>query len=135
MYFDMQSRVVQQFNVGISVMRWPDLSYYIGSRYLRRVENGYEKKDSNAFTFAATYILDPRYTLVFSQQYDFGYGVNINNDITLIRRYHRVCFALTYSVDESLDQQSFIFSLWPEGVQELVFGSRRYMKLADSAGY
>lgn len=137
MYFDMQSRVVQQFNVGVSVMRWPNLSYYIGSRYLRRVEveNGYEKKDSNAFTFAATYILDPRYTLVFSQQYDFGYGVNINNCLTLIRRYHRVCFALTYSVDESLDQQSFIFSLWPEGVQELVFGSRRYMKLADSAGY
>lgn len=135
MYFDMQSRVVQQFNVGMSVMRWPNLSYYIGSRYLRRVENGYEKKDSNAFIFAATYILDPRYTLVFSQQYDFGYGVNINNDITLIRRYHRVCFALMYSVDESLDQQSFIFSLWPEGVQELVFGSRRYMKLADSAGY
>jgi len=133
MNFDMQSGVVQQFNVGISALRWPNLSYYIGSRYLRRLDNGFGEKGSNAVTFAATYELDPRYTMIFSQQFDFDYGVNICSDITLIRRYHRVYFALTYSVDESLDQSAVVFSIWPQGVPELVIGPRRYMRWADSA--
>ena len=30
MNFDIQSSVVQQFNIGFSHMRWPNLSYYIG---------------------------------------------------------------------------------------------------------
>ncbi len=134
MHFDMQSGVVQQFNVGFSHLRWPDLSYYIGSRYLRRVEV-LDEKGSNAFTFAATYVLDPRYTVVFSQQFDFDYGANIRSDIALIRRYHRVYCALTYSTDQSLDRQSIVFSIWPEGLPELAIGPRRYMGLGSSAGF
>ena len=135
MNFDMQSGVVQQLNIGFSQLHWPNLSYYIGSRYLRRVRNNLGEKGSNAFTFAATYELDPRYTAVFSQQYDFDYGVNVRSDITLIRRYHRLFFAITYSVDESLDQHSVVFSLWPQGVPEMAIGPRRYMPTAGSAGY
>jgi hypothetical protein len=128
MNFDMQSGVVQQFNIGFSGLRWPNLSYYIGSRYLRRVEI-LDEQGSNVFTFAATYVLDPRYTLALSQQFDFDYGVNIRSDITLIRRYHRVYCGLTYSVDESLDRQAIVFSIWPQGIPELAIGPRRYMGL------
>ncbi len=134
MYFDMQSGVVQQFNVGFSRLRWPNLSYYIGSRYLRRVQV-LDEEGSNAFTFAATYMLDPRYTIVFSQQYDFDYGANILSDITLIRRYHRMYWALTYSADESLDSHAIVFSIWPEGVPEMAIGPRRYTGFAGSTGY
>ncbi len=133
MNFDMQSGVVQQANVGFSHARWPDLSYYIGSRYLKRFDNGFGEKGSNAFTFAATYVLDPRYTVVFSQQFDFDYGANIQSEITLIRKYHRLYFSLTFSVDESMDQHSIVFSIWPEGVPELAIGLRRYMGL--DSGY
>jgi len=135
MYVDMQSGVVQQFNIGFSRVRWPNLSYYIGSRYLKRIDNGLGQKGSNAFTFAATYVIDPRYTIVFSQQFDFDYDANIRSDITLIRRYHRICFGLTFSADESLDERSIVFSLWPQGVPELAVGLRRYMGLGDSAYY
>jgi len=127
--FDMQSRVVQQFNIGFSRLCWPNLSYYIGSRYLKRFENGLGQKGSNALIFAATYELDPRYTLAFSQQMDLDYGLNIRSDITLIRRYHRLYFALTFSADESLDQRAVVFSIWPQGVPELGLGPRRYMAL------
>jgi hypothetical protein len=106
-------------------MRWPNLSYYIGSRYLKRFQV-LDEKGSNVFTFAATYILDPRYTLVFSQQFDFDYGANLRSDITIIRRYHRLFYALTYSADESLDDQAIVFSIWPQGVPELALGPRRY---------
>lgn len=134
MNFDLQSSVVQQFNVGISRLCWPDLSFYIGSRYLRRVEVLGEK-GSNPVTFALTYVLDPRYTLVFSQQYDFDYEANIKSEITLIRRYHRMYCGITYSADESLAQQAVVFSIWPEGVPEMAIGPRRYMGMSNPAGY
>ncbi len=134
MHYDMQSGVFGQIDVGFSRLCWPNLSYYIGSRYLRRVVRG-EEKGSNAVTFAATYVIDPRYTAVFSQQYDFDYGEGIRSDITLIRRYHRMNLAMTLSADESLDEQSFVISLWPQGVPELAFGLRRYMELGASEPY
>jgi hypothetical protein len=129
MNFDMQSAVVQQFNVGFSHLRWPNLSYYIGSRYLRRLEIG-DERGSNAVTFALTYVLDPRYTVVLSQQYDFDYGANIRRDIALLRRYHRVYCGLTYSADDSMDRHSIVFSIWPQGVPELAIGPRKYMGLS-----
>ena len=135
MNFDMQSGVVQQFNVGFSHLRWPNLQFYVGSRYLRRIDNSYGEHGSNAFTFAASYILDPRYTVVFSQQFDFDYGAVLRSDIALIRRYHRVCWGFTYSADESLDKQAIVFSIWPQGVEELAIGQRRYMGLGGSAGF
>ena len=135
MNYDMQSGVVQQFNVGFSHLRWPNLQYYIGSRYLRRLDNGYGEYGSNAFTFAITYVLDPRYTVVYSQQLDFDYGKTIRSDLTLIRQYHRLYWGLTFSADESLDRQSITFSLWPQGVPGLALGESRYIGLGGSAGY
>ncbi len=135
MNFDMQSGVVQQYNVGVSHLRWPSLQFYLGSRYLRRIDNNFGEKGSNAVTFAVTYALDPRYTAVFSQQFDFDYGKTVRSDITLIRRYHRVYWGLTYSADASLDNQSIGFSLWPQGVSGLAFGERKYATLGGSAGY
>ncbi|MHC4110023.1 MAG: LPS assembly protein LptD [Planctomycetota bacterium] len=125
--YDIQSGVVQQLNVGFSRLRWPNLSYYIGSRYLKRIDNGLGEEGSNAFIFSASYVLDPRYTVVFSQQYDFDYGANIRSEITLIRRYHRLRYGITLRVDESMDRKSIVFSVWPEGLQELGFGPKRYM--------
>jgi hypothetical protein len=135
MNYDMQSGVVQQFDVGFSHLRWPNLQYYIGSRYLRRLDNGYGEYGSNAFTFAVTYVLDPRYTVVYSQQIDFDFEEIVRSDITLIRQYHRLYWGLTFSADESLDRQSVIFSLWPQGVPGLAIGERRYIGLGGSAGY
>jgi hypothetical protein len=33
---------------------------------------------------------------------------------------------LTYSADDSLDDQAVVFSIWPQGVPELALGPRRY---------
>ena len=135
MNYDMQSGVVQQFNVGLSHLRWPNLQYYIGSRYLKRLDNGFGEKGSNAVTFAVTYELDPRYTVVFSHQVDFDYGETIRSDITLIRRYHRLYWGLTFSSDDSLDRQSVTLSLWPQGISAMALGEGKYGGLGGSAGY
>lgn len=135
MYYDMQSGVVQQFDIGFTHMRWPNLSYYIGSRYLKRFNNGFGEKGSNMFNFAITYVLDPRYTMVFSQQVDFDYGKTVCSDLTLIRQYHRTYWSLTYSADESLKEHSIAFSLWPQGVPDVSIGQRRYTTVGGAAGY
>ena len=79
-------------------------------------------------------MLDPRYTVVFSQQLDFDYGVAVRSDITLVRRYHRLFWGLTYSADESQDRQSIGLSLWPQGVG-LAFGQSTDVGLGGEAGY
>jgi len=135
MSYDIQSGVVQQLNVGFSHLRWPNLSYYVGSRYLKRVENGFGEEGTNVVTFAATYVLDPRYSVVFSQQYDFDYGASLQSEATLLRKYHRMYWGLTFSTDESLDRQSIVFSIWPQGVPDLGVGQGRYTGLGGSAGY
>jgi hypothetical protein len=127
MHYDTQTAAVQQFDVGVSRLCWPNLGYYIGSRYLRRVEV-LDEKGSNAFIFAATYEIDPRYTIIFAQQFDFDYGANMRSDISLIRRYHRLFYGVTYSADRSLDRQAIVFSIWPQGVPEMAIGPRRYVK-------
>ena len=134
MYFDIQSSVVQQLNIGFSRMSWPNLSYYIGSRYLRRVEV-LDEKGSNVFTFAAAYKIDPRYTAIFSQQFDFDYGKNSRSNLTLIRRYHRIFCSISVSTDASLDRQSIVLGIWPQGVPELALGPRRYMGLGGPENY
>ncbi len=133
-YYDMQSGVVQQINLGAAVLRSPNLSYYVGARYLKRT-NILGEKGTNAVTFAATYVLDPRYTVVFSNQYDFDYSHGIRSDITLIRKYHRLYMGLTFSSDSTLDTSAVVLSFWPEGVPELALGPRRYMDLGSGAGY
>ncbi len=134
MNYDMQSGVIQQFNIGVSRLLWPNMSYYVGSRYLRRV-NILDEKGSNMVNFALTYVLDPRYTVVLSQEWDFDYGQTVRSDITLIRKYHRLHCAFTYSADESLDRQAIVFSIWPEGIKELAIGKRNYVGIGGSAGY
>jgi hypothetical protein len=134
-YFDMQNGAREQFDAGVSRLVWPNLSYYVGNRYLRHVETPLGTRSSNFLTFAATYVLDPRYTVVLAEQYDFDYGANVRTDLTLIRKYHRMNLALTFSADGTLDEEKVVLSLWPEGVPELAIGLRRYMGLGVSDVY
>jgi hypothetical protein len=132
MNYDTTGGVVQQFNVGVSRFVYPDISYYIGNRYLRPVivaEDDVYEVGSNSFITALTWALNARYTIAFSQEYNFDYGRSVRSDLTLIRRYHRLYYGLTFSTDESLDRQSIMLSVWPQGVQELALGDRRYMGL------
>ncbi|HBG26759.1 MAG: hypothetical protein A2Y10_00845 [Planctomycetes bacterium GWF2_41_51] len=128
--WDVDDAEFEQFNVGVSRIVWPNLSFFVGSRYMRSVTIDGEQ-GSTAFTFAATYKINPRYTLSFAHQYDFNRDGTIATEVSLIRRYHRLYYAFTYRVDESLDRRSIVLTIWPEGVGELAFGSRSVMGLEN----
>jgi hypothetical protein len=121
--YDTKDQEIEQFNIGLSRLVWPNLSYYIGTRYIRSIEIEGEK-GSNALTFAATYKLSPRYTITFAHQYDFKRDGRILTQVSLIRRYHRLYYGLTYSIDESLDRRTIVLTIWPEGIGEMAMGSR-----------
>ena len=97
-------------------------------RYLKNVQNE-DENGSNAFTFAMTYKLNPRYMISMAHQYDFKTKKRITSQVSLIRRYHRLYYGLTYSIDESLDRRAIVLNIWPEGVGELGFGSKTFMGL------
>ena len=130
--YDIKSSVVQQFDIGVSRYVYPNLSYYIGNRYLRPViataKDGFEK-GSNSVIAAVTYVLNPRYTVTFAQEYNFDYGKNIRSRVTFLRHYHRMYYGLTFSTDKSLDRDAVTFSIWPEGIKELAFGQRKYVDI------
>ena len=128
-YFDTRDQAVTQLDVGISHVRWPDLSYYIGSRYSRDFDNGLGQKGTHAVTVATTYKIDPRYTAVLSEQYDIEHGAGIRSALSLIRQYHRVSYGITLGVDESLHEVSIVFGLWPQGMPELGAGLNQYRDL------
>ena len=133
-FYDIHNGTFEQVNAGFSRQRLPDLRYYIGTRYLANTQI-LKEHGTNAFVFAASYQVDERYTLVFAQQYDFDYSANVESDLTIIRRYHRVFWSLTLATDASLDSQAVMFSIWPEGVPELALGTRRYTGLMGPGGY
>ncbi|MCF7972250.1 MAG: LPS assembly protein LptD [Phycisphaerae bacterium] len=121
-YYDMAAGLVRQTQWGISHMRWDDLNLYFGSSYLRDIRNSQGQVGTHVLTFSALYKLDPRYAMVLSHQYDTDFGASVLSEMTLLRKYHRLNYGLTFRVDESLDTSSVMFSLWPEGIQEVGMG-------------
>jgi hypothetical protein len=140
--YDIDSGQLQQLDAGVSRYVYPNVSYYVGSRYLRPVIIPVDKnsdgvvdfyeKGSNSFVGAVTYRLSPRYVATFSQEYNFDYGKSIRSDLALVRQYHRMFYAMSFSLDESLDRSSVMFSIWPQGIKELAVGSRKYTALTGS---
>jgi len=134
MNYDIKSSVVQQLNVGVSRYVHPDISYYIGNRYLRPMiidiaADNIHEEGSNSVIMAATYALNPKYTATFAQEYNFDFGKNIKSELTILRRYHRMYYGFTFATDESLKRKSVVFSIWPQGVKELAMGRRKYIGL------
>ncbi len=134
--YDIRSGVVQQFDIGMTRYVYPDVSFYLGSRYLRPVivsvpSAGVFERGSNSVVAAITYALGSRYMAMFSQEYNFDYGKSVRNEVTIMRRYHRMYYGLTFATDESLDRQSIMFSIWPEGVKELGLGRRRSVGMSE----
>ena len=132
--YDTESGVFQQVDVGISRYIYPDINYYIGSRYLRPsivTSGGVYEEGSQIIIGSIAYKLNERYTMMFSQQYNADYGKNVKSELAILRLYHRLYYSLSFATDDSLDRDSIMFSIWPQGVKELSFGKRKYISLSE----
>ena len=132
--YDTETGVFQQVDVGLSRYVYPDINFYIGSRYLRPsivTSGGVYEEGSQIIIGSMAYKVNERYTMMFSQQYNADYGKNVKSELAILRRYHRLYYSLSFATDESLDRDSIMFSIWPQGVKELSFGKRKYISLSE----
>jgi hypothetical protein len=134
MIWDVKGGVVQQFDIGVARYVFPDISYYVGNRYLRPVvintDEGVEQ-GSNALIGAITYAMNSRYTATFGMEYNFDYAKTVRSELAIIRRYHRLYYGLIFTLDKTLESSSVVFSVWPQGVKDLALGSRKYTDISD----
>lgn len=140
--YDLASGKIQQLDAGFTRLVYPDISYYVGSRYLRPVQVQVDRNDdgtldafekgSHSVIGAISWQLNSRYTLTVAQEYNFDFGAAIRSEVSLVRRYHRVYYALTFAADQTMDRRSVMFSVWPQGVNEAAIGSRRLTGLAET---
>ena len=110
-------------------------SSYIGNRYLRPLivsTTDVFEKGSNSVIGAITYRLNPRYTVTFSQEYNFDYGHNVKSSLAIVRRYHRMLYGLIVAVDESRDNNIVSLAIWPQGIKEMALGSRDLVGLTGA---
>ena len=134
MVWDIHSSTIQQTNVGITKYVFPDFSVYLGHRYLRNVyfqtDHGPEV-GSSAVIAAMTYALNERYMATFSIEHNLEYGGIVRGELSLVRRYHRLYYGLTFSLDKSLDTSSVMFTVWPQGIKEMSMGEGNVTGLSD----
>ena len=115
---------LEQLAMGVAVDQSPDISYFIGNRYIRAL-------DTNEVTLAGQYRLTRKYSLLLSESYDTSEKKDIVSSATLFRKLPRFNTAFTVSYDANANDTSFLFSIWPEGLPELGFGSRGVMNTAQ----
>ncbi len=95
--------------VGVAVQRDARTSYYVGTRYI-------EELSSNIATIAVTYQLSRKYTLGFSQSYDFSDSQNVASVFNVQRRFDRFFATVSVYHDDNSDESGLRFNLFPEGL-------------------
>ena len=130
------SGTLEQASGGIAFDQSPNVSYFIGDRYVTNL-NLYEPfseggnfttltpgpATSNEITFAIDYRLTRKYNMIFSESFDTAMSKNIVTSVTLVRRLPRFNMALTGTFDANENDTTFTFTMWPEGMPELGVGS------------
>ena len=95
--------------IGILVRRDVQQSWYIGNRYIADLH-------SNIATIAMDYQISPKYTLAFSQSFDFGLGKDVSSSVSAIRYFDRFVLVVSASHDQIANQTSFAFNIIPIGL-------------------
>jgi hypothetical protein len=113
-------------SIGAAIKQEPRITYFIGTRYI-------DPLGSNITTFGTLYELSRKYTLGFSQSYDFAQANNVNSSAWLVRKFDTFATALGVMYDSTQDESSVQFNLYPNGfgtgfsAEQLgnVFGTQR----------
>jgi hypothetical protein len=138
---DIDTGDLQQLDLGIARYIWPDMSVYVGTRYLKNLilddtlYNTFYEHGTNTIRMAMSCRFSPRYSMSLSQEYDWDFGQSVRSEVVLIRRYNRLLYSIGYSIDESIDSSAFTLSIWPQGVKELALGTRNYVGITNSSMY
>jgi hypothetical protein len=99
---------LEQLDTGVEVDQSPNLSYFLGNRYIRAV-------DSDQWTAAISYKLTRKYTVAASESYDFALNHNVTTEFTIVREIPRFFVGITLVYNADTATSAAMVSLWPAG--------------------
>ena len=91
---------------GLIVQRDARTTYFLTGRRI-------EELDSSILGLAAVYELSPKYTLTFSQSYDFSQDENVASALEVRRRYDTFFMSFTYTYSQVDDESGFAINIYP----------------------
>jgi hypothetical protein len=94
--------------VGVLLRRDPTESIYFGNRYIADLH-------SNIVSVSGNYQISPKYSLGFSQSFDFGLGKDVSSSLSIVRSFDRFVMSFNFSQDQISGQTGFSFSIAPIG--------------------
>ncbi|MGB2987142.1 MAG: LPS assembly protein LptD [Phycisphaerae bacterium] len=123
--YDLNDGEVDILNVSLAVERSPRFSYLVGYRFI-------EESDSELLGFDMNYRLTEKHTLAVREAFDLSRGRTLDFTVALIRKFPRWYGAVSFALDEAEDDFGISVSVWPEGLPQATFGSRRFTGLATT---
>ena len=125
MILDLNNTRVGSWNVSLAVERTPRFSYFLGYRYIGRI-------DSNLLGVGANYRISRKHTIAVRDYFDLDLGRNGGFEIAYIRKFPRWYVGVTFEIDDAQDRTGISLSAWPEGLPSVAIGSRRYTGIVES---
>ena len=109
MSFNLDRGSLQTLALGILVRRDTRLAYFIGNRYISDL-------NSNITSVHVDYEITSKYTLDLDQEFDFTQGKNVYSSLALIRKFDTFLMAFRYFFDETTNENSVSFNIYPSGL-------------------
>jgi len=125
--YDLNDGRMDVQDLSLAVQRDPRLAYFLGWRYIRRI-------DSNLIGFGANYKAAEVHTFALREYFDIDRGETLEFSVTYIRKLPRWYVAATFELDEAEDDIGVSLAAWPEGLPEATLGTRKYTGLVRSVG-
>ncbi|HEY1687103.1 MAG TPA: LPS assembly protein LptD [Tepidisphaeraceae bacterium] len=101
--------VLATASIGAAIKTLPRVVYFIGTRYIAPL-------DSNVTTVAVSYDLSEKYTVAFSQSFDFSQNQDVNSTGYLVRKFDSFTCALEIFYDATIKESGVSFNLYPNGL-------------------
>jgi hypothetical protein len=120
--YSLQSTQLEQASAGVAVDQSKTLSYFLGNRYIQRL-------NTDEWTLGIDYQLTSKYELLFTESYDIQKGTNILSSATLMRKLPRLTVAFTATYDANNADTTFMFTAWPEGFPQAGVGNMKGTQL------
>ncbi len=114
--YNTEKGYVDFFAVGFDIVHTPRLSYSLGHRYI------HEDDVSRSF-LAADYRINQKWSLEFSQHWEWNDMENAQSRFMLTRRMNRWLMRLEFHYDPGEDEQFVGVEIQPMGLPEIRFGS------------
>jgi lipopolysaccharide transport LptD-like protein len=112
-YYTTNDGEIRIANVGLSVIRSPRFSYYIGNRYIRGA-------DSSLLTLGLDYVINRKWSIHAFEQIDLDQDFdNTSTRLELVRRLANWYMTVSFEFDNGEDDKIFSVQFQPVGVPEL----------------